>query len=69
MVSLENIFHSPYFFGEISLDDTKNILAKEPAKSYLFRKLNSGSFTLATLHFQYLYEVEIRNCNCKGVIF
>ena len=68
MISLENVFQSPYYFGEISLYDTKNILYNEPAQSYLFRKLNNGVFTVATLQFKYLYEVEIKDCNCKGTL-
>ena len=68
MASLQSIFKSPYYFGEISLEDTKNILLQEPPLSYLFRRLKNGSITLATLRHssKHLFEIEVRNCNCVG---
>ena len=68
MASLQTIFKSPYYFGEISLEETKSILLQEPPKSYLFRKLNNGTVTLATLRDEQLLEVEVKNCNCEGTI-
>ena len=70
MASLQSIFKSPHYFGEISLEDTKNILQQEPPLSYLFRRLKNGTVTLATL-FDFLsndqlLEIEIKDCDCDG---
>ena len=67
MASLLSVFDSPYYFGEISLEETVAILGKQSNNSYLFRKLENGSITIATLidRSNILYELEIRNCNCK----
>ena len=66
MALIMEVFNSPYYFGEISLMEAKNILTKEPANSYLFRKLKDGSVTMATLidNSRYLFELEIKNCSC-----
>ena len=70
MASLQNIFDSPYYFGEISLEETKRILLKEPSQSYLFRRLKSGTVTMATLFDFFsnnqLLEIEVKNCDCDG---
>ena len=34
----------------------------------MFRKLNNGTVTLATLRDEQLLEVEVKNCNCEGTI-
>ena len=66
MASLQTIFKSPYYFGEISSEETKKILQNNPPRSYLFRRLENGAITLATLCFSlHLFEIEVRNCNCK----
>ena len=39
MACIMEVFNSPYYFGEISLKEAKDILKKEPSNSYLFRKL------------------------------
>ena len=70
MASLATIFNSPYYFGEISFEETKKILSNKPPYSYLFRKLKNGSITLAAilkiLNKDHLVEVEIKNCSCEG---
>ena len=70
MASLATIFNSPYYFGEISFDETKKVLSNKPPHSYLFRKLKNGSITLAAIHkifrIDLLVEIEIKNCNCEG---
>ena len=69
MVSMKSIFRSPFYFGKISLEDTKKILQKEPPKSFLFRRLKNGSITLATLEPSgKLLDVEVKNCDCKGTV-
>ena len=69
MASLQTIFNSSYYFGEISMETTKRILSEEQPKSYLFRKKN-GTVTLATLFDFFrndqLLEIEIKNCDCDG---
>ena len=70
MASIEAICKSPYYFGDISLEETKKILLQEPPHSYLYRRLINGSITLATLRFQSksLFELEVKNCNCDGTL-
>ena len=66
---MKSIFESLCYFGEISLEETKNILKKEPPKSFLFRRLKNGCITLATLEQSgKLLDVEVKNCNCKGTV-
>ena len=69
MACLQTIFNSEEFFGEISMETTKSILAKEPPKSYLFRQKN-GTVTMATLFDFFrkdqLLEIEVKNCDCDG---
>ena len=69
MACLQTIFNSEEFFGEISMETTKSILAKEPPKSYLFRQTN-GTVTMATLFDFFrkdqLLEIEVKNCDCDG---
>ena len=72
MASLATIFNSPYYFGEISFEETKKILSNKPPNSYLFRKLKNGSITISTLmkligDYWHLWDVEIKNCNCEGL--
>ena len=72
MASLATIFNSPYYFGEISFEETKKILSNKPPNSYLFRKLKNGSITLAILKLYgdqwCVIDVEIKNCNCEGIL-
>ena len=74
MASMQTIFESPYYFGEISVDEVKNILFKEHPQSYLFRRLKNGNVTLATIahHLEsdvkFVFELEIKNCNCEGAL-
>ena len=74
MASIQTIVESPYYFGEISLDEVKNILFKEPPQSYLFRRLKNGNVTLATIvhhlksNVKFVFELEIKNCNCEGAL-
>ena len=49
MAGLSAVFNSPFYWGDISLEETINILKQERPKSYLFRKLKNGSVTLACL--------------------
>ena len=50
MASLSEVLNSPYYWGDISLEETIATLEREPQKSYLFRKLKNGSITLASLY-------------------
>ena len=58
MDSISKILKSPFYFGEISEEETKIILMKEPPHSYLFRRKTDGTITLATL-FDYLDRKEL----------
>ena len=61
---MASILKSPYYFGEISIEETKNILLQEPHKSYLFRRLQNGKFTWAIVYDSIkgkrLFEMEVR---------
>ena len=50
MIRLEAITSSPCYWGELSLDETMNVLEQEPSHSYLIRKWKNGSITIASLH-------------------
>ena len=50
MIRLEAITSSPFYWGEMSLDETMNVLEQEPSHSYLIRKWKNGSITIASLH-------------------
>ena len=50
MIRLEAITSSPCYWGEMSLDETMNVLEQEPPHSYLIRKWKNGSITIASLH-------------------
>ena len=50
MIRLEAITSSPCYWGEMSLDETMNVLEQEPSHSYLIRKWKNGSITIASLH-------------------
>ena len=49
MVPVSTICQSPFYWGEISLEETISVLEKERKHSYLMRKLKNGSITLAVL--------------------
>ena len=49
MDPFSSILKSSCYFGEISEEETRNILMKEPPHSYLYRRLKNGSFTIATI--------------------
>ena len=46
MDSFSTILKSPYYFGEISEEEAKKILMKEPPHTYLFRRLRNGTITM-----------------------
>ena len=50
MIRLEAIITSPCYWGEMTLDETMNVLEQEPPHSYLIRKWRNGSITIASLH-------------------
>ena len=52
------ILKSSCYFGEISEEETKNILMEGPPHSYLYRRLKNGSFTIATIQ-EFLGEKEL----------
>ena len=52
------ILKSSCYFGEISEEETKNILMRESPHSYLYRRLKNGSFTIATIQ-EFLGEKEL----------
>ena len=65
MPTFQTVYKSPYYFGEISLEEAKNILKQNPPNSYLFRREENGTVTLATLYQgRELLELEIMNCDC-----
>lgn len=66
MAGLSAVFNSPFYWGDISLEETINILEQERPKSYLFRKLKNGSVTLACLIDSkvVLREIEVKDCKC-----
>ena len=57
MAGLSAVFNSPFYWGDISLEETINILEQERPKSYLFRKLKNGSVTLACLIDSKVFEI------------
>ena len=65
MVSISEVFKSPFYWGEISMQETIDILNKAPKGSYLFRKIKNGSVTIACLYTpKILRDIEIRDCEC-----
>ena len=48
-VDCSEVLNLPFYWGKIELDETIAILEQEPPRSYLFRKLESGSVTMACL--------------------
>ena len=49
MDSISKVLKSPFYFGEISEEETKNILMKEPPNSYLLRRKTNKTITLAII--------------------
>ena len=67
MVPLSRIYNCPFYWGEITLDETINILSQEPPHSYLLRKRNKGSIALALMYVgENLLEIEVSDCSCNG---
>ena len=58
MDSFSTILKSPYYFGEISEEEAKNILMKEPPHTYLFRRLRNGTITMVMIQ-EHLGEKEL----------
>ena len=50
MASISEVYTSPYYWGDIKLKETIAILEQAPPSSYLFRRLKSGSVTIASLY-------------------
>ena len=67
MIPLSTIYNCPFYWGEITLDETINILSQEPSHSYLLRKRNNGIITLALMFVEEnLLEIEVSDCSCNG---
>ena len=70
MVRISEVFKSPFYWGEISMQETIDILNKAPKGSYLFRKIKNGSVTIACLYTpKILRDIEIRDCECNVSLY